>query len=186
MNVHSATASSTFFVGFCTMPGMTKRLVLIFTLCLVSVVCSSGQNKFPYEEYDPRTLAELVEHGIANNPDYKDAKQVMIEGKPFYSAVRVKVTGTSRPLSDAKKNLFKMWQGALQMDPRVLDLLDKEYLFKECDREYWVAVQKQVAAYFPKELKEGDTITLYLMMVGGTKEKEGWEIVFLTNEYRKY
>ena len=182
MNIHSATTCSTFFHNSYTMPEMIKRLALIFTLWITIVICVHAQNKFPYEEYDPRTLAELVEHGVANNNDYKDTKQIMIDAKPFYSAVRVKFTGTSRPLSDAKKNLFKMWQGTLQIDPKVLDQLDKEYLFKECDREYWIPVQKQVAAYFPKELKEGDTITLYLMIVGGVKEKEGWDIIFLTNE----
>lgn len=59
-------------------------------------------------------------------------------------------------------------------------------LVKECDKEYWVTVQKQVAGYFPKELKAGDRITLYLMVVGGVKTAEKWDVVFLVNEFRKY
>lgn len=110
----------------------------------------------------------------------------MIDAKPFYSAVRIRYTGKSRPLADEKKNLLKLWQETLQMDPRVLNTLDNEYLFKECDKEYWIPVQKQVAGYFPKELRAGDTITLYLMLVGGVKGPTSWDVVFVVNEYRKY
>ena len=144
-----------------------------------------AQEKFPYEIYDPRTIAELVERS-SSTQEIKGSKQLMIDAKPFYSAVRVRYTGKTRPLTDEKRNLFKLWQETLQMDPRVLNTLDNEYLFKECDKEYWLPVQKQVAGYFPKELKTGETITLYLMLVGGLKTPNSWDIIFIVNEYRKY
>ncbi len=124
---------------------------------------------FPYQEYKSRTLSEFAEmDSDVTKRDYKE-KQLLIHAKPFYSAIRVKYVGTSRPVSTDKKNLFKLWQGSIGYDPKVLTLLENEYLFKECDKEYWIPVQKQVAAYFPKEMKEGDMITLYLMAVGGLK-----------------
>jgi hypothetical protein len=81
-------------------------------------------------------------------------------------------------------NLFKLWQESLNIKASTLTLLKDKYLFKECDKEYWIPFQKQVAAYFPKELKAGDRITLYLMAVGAVKTKDYWEFVFLTNEFK--
>ena len=158
-------------------------LLLIFAFSINPAVYAQG---FPYQEYKTRTLSELIEMDAdVTQRDYKQ-KQLMLHGQPFYSAVRMKYTGQSKLLSAEKKNLFKLWQETLQYDKKVLSLLESEYLFKECDKEYWIPVQKQVAAYFPKELKEGDTITLYLMAVGGLKVTDKWEFVFLTAEFQKY
>ncbi len=121
-----------------------------------------------------------------NRLSIDDKKGILIRAKPFYSAIRVEYTGKSRAISSERLNLFSVWQKSLGVDAKVLTLLESEYLFKECDKEYWIPVQKQVAAYFPKELKIGDKITLYLMAVGGVKVNNDWESVFLTNEFKKY
>ena len=163
-----------------------KRVVVLLAVTLFLALTSCpAQDKFPYEIYDPRTLSELVERS-SSTPELKGAKQLMIDAKPFYSAVRIKYTGKSRPLTEERKKLFKLWQEALQVDPQILATLDSEYLFKECEKEYWIPVQKPVASYFPKELKIGDTITLYLMLVGGVKTPTSWDVVFFVNEFRKY
>jgi hypothetical protein len=121
-----------------------------------------------------------------NDSEHVQNKGFLINAKPYYSAVRVEFADKSRPISPARLNLIKSWQGTLGIDAKILTLLENEFLFKECDKEYWIPVQKQVAAYFPKELKKGDRITLYLMVVGGVKSNNGLEGVFLTNEFKKY
>ena len=158
-------------------------LLLILFSFTAQTVHSQG---FPYQEYKTRTLAELVEMNTSKVKKTNFKKGMMINAKPFYSAIRVEYTGKARPLSSAKTDLFKFWQKSLSVDENVLTLLKDEYLFRECGNEYWIPVQKQVAAYFPKELKKGDKITLYLMAVGGVKVKNNWEFIFLTNEFKKY
>ena len=162
-----------------------SALLLTFAFTLISqTVFAQG---FPYQEYKTRTLSELVEmDSDVRKIDYEDKKGILIHAKPFYSAIRVEYTGKSRAISSEKMNLFKLWQGSLGVDAKILTLLENEYLFKECDKEYWIPVQKQVAAYFPKELKDGDRITLYLMAVGGVKVKDEWDFVFLISEFQKY
>src|SRR5262249_20279229 len=145
----------------------------------------SAQN-FPYEQYAPRTLFELVEMteaGAKNIPP--DRGQIIINAKPFYSAIRVKYIGTSKPVTKEETDYLKMWQGSLGYDEKVPGFYENKYLFKECEKEYWIPVQKQVAAYFPKELKSGDMITLYLMFPGGQKLKpaDTWNFIFLVNEF---
>ncbi|MFV0387689.1 MAG: hypothetical protein ACK5NT_02950 [Pyrinomonadaceae bacterium] len=163
------------------------HIISITIAVLLFTVLAEAQNTFPYELYEPRTFEEFDEiHLVETEPDYGSATPLMISANPFYSAIRVEYTAKSRKLSDDKLNLFKIWVGMLNLNSKVLERLESEYLFKECDREFWIPVQKQVAAYFPKELKEGDMVTLYVMAVGGLKPKNDWEYVFLTNEFRKY
>lgn len=165
----------------------THRILIAIGIIVLSSTVTWTQ-KFPYEEYDPRTLDELVAQSAASLMAVSDKPQMMLDAKPFYSAIRVKFIGTSRPISAKKKSLFKMWQESMGTDAKMLTLLEDEYLFQECGKEYWIAVQKQVAAYFPKELKTGDTITLYLMVIGGLKQsdKDAFDPAFLVNEFRKY
>lgn len=161
----------------------TFLLIFVFTI-IAQTVYSQG---FPYHLYNPRTLSELIEINTPKEEiDYKGSKQILISAKPFYSAVRVEYTGESRQISKDKLELFKFWQETLKINSDVLTRLDNEYLFKQCDVELWIPVQKQVASYFPKELEKKDKITLYLMAVGGIKPKDKWEHAFLVNEFTKY
>ncbi len=169
---------------------MKKILSIIFCLAVLLVfVTPNFAQGFPYEKYDPRTLSELVKMGEEagkNTPN--DKAKIIIDGKPFYSAIRVKFVGTSKPVTKEEKDYLKLWQGSLGYDEEILKMYENKYLFKECDKEYWIPVQKQVATYFPKELKSGDMITLYLMYAGGFKLKptDEWDFLFLVNEFRKY
>ncbi len=169
---------------------MKNILILIFVLAItIFSINSTLAQDFPYEKYDPRTLSELVEMDEKGSKDMPgDKGQMIIHAKLFHSAVRVKFIGTSKTVSKEEKDYLKLWQSSLGIDPEILELYENKYLFKECDKEYWIPVQKQVAAYFPKELKSGDMITLYLMYPGGVKPKSAnsWNFIFLVNEFRKY
>lgn len=165
---------------------MKRFLPLIFVLavCLFSATFTFAQG-FPYHLYDPRTMAELVEKN-SGVKKVEGSKNLMISANPFYSAVRLEYLGKSRVLSKEKVGLFKIWQEALEVDSRLLSILDKEFLFKECDKEYWIPVQKPAANDFPEDFKSGDKITLYLMMVGGIEDKGTWDWVFFTNSFKVY
>ena len=165
------------------------EFVFLTTVFFAGFSSIFAQQRFPYEEYDPRTLAELVSlNEEASKTMPKDKGQMIINGKPFYSAVRVKYVGTSKPLSKEETDFLKLWQTSLGYPEEILVLYENKYLFKECDQEYWIPVQKQLTTYFPKELKAGDMITLYLMYPGGLKLKsaDSWNFIFLVNEFVKY
>ena len=143
---------------------------------------------FPYQEYLPRTLAELSIMGETSTKGLPaDKGQLLINGKPFYSAVRVKYIGTVKPLSKEETDYLKLWQSSLGYDEALLKLFENKYLFKKCEKEYWVPMQKQVAEYLPKEVKTGDSVTLYIMFPGGLKPQptDNWNFIFLANEFQK-
>lgn len=161
---------------------------LILTFSLIIFSSSVYGQSFPYHLYDTRTISELVELNMEESKTLKanGTKQIMISAKPFYSAIRLEYAGQSRSLTKEKLGLFKIWQESLGVDPRLNDMLDKEFLFKECGKEYWIPVQKPAAQDFPTDLKNGDRITLYLMMVGGIEDKGNWDFIFFTNSFKIY
>lgn len=162
-------------------------LIFVIAVCLFSSTFTFAQG-FPYHLYNTRTLAELVELNVIESKKLKDdgTKKIMISADPFYSAIRLEYAGKSRVISKEKLALFKIWQESLEVDPKLFGMLDKEFLFKECDKEYWIPVQKPAANDFPPDFKAGDKITLYLMMVGGLEDKGNWDFVFFTNSFKIY
>lgn len=167
----------------------SKLILALFVLAFCAATVRA-QDEFPYDVYKPRTVSEMV----ALNADGKnadvvygktDAPQMVLYADFLHSQTRVKFANKSRPISAARRELLKFWQTTFKMDEKILNLYENEYLFKECESEHWIPVQKQVAAYFPKELKEGDMISLFLMRGGGRKVGSGWDWVFLVNEFKK-
>lgn len=167
---------------------MKKTVFILFLTTLFALFNNSGYGQgFPYHLYQTRTMAELVDLNASKSKKITvEAKQMMISDNPFYSAVRLEYAGKSRSLSKEKLDLFKIWQETFEVDSRLLGMLDKEFLFKQCAKEYWIPVQKPAADDFPKDFKAGDKITLYLMMVGGLEDKGNREYVFFTNSFRMY
>ncbi len=156
--------------------------LLIFALFFTAHIVPAQD--FDYDRYKPRTLSELIE---LNNPKLEDStkKTFIISADWFHSHVRLKYIGTSRVISAERKELINNWKKAFNINAETTDMFEKEYLFKECDKDYWLPVQKQVASFFPKELKAGEMVTLYLFFGGGIKTKVKSEYLFLVNEFVK-
>ena len=173
---------------------MKNILSIALLFIVISFVAQTAYSQgFPYHLYAPRTMAELTElNSVAEKTQTIGKTQIAISAKPFYSAVRLEYAGESRKLSERKLAFYKIWATALNVgssntDFNVLDIIQKEYLFRECGKEYWLTVSTPAANDFPKELKKGDKITLYLMMAGGTKfDKEDWNYMYLTNSFKIY
>lgn len=173
---------------------MKKRVISLFFLFLFLGISQTAYSQdFPYHLYAPRTMAELAElSSAAEGTQTIGLTQIGISAKPFYSAVRLEYVGQSRNLSERKLGFYKIWDATLNVGStntkvNVLDILKKEYLFRECDKEYWITVSTPAANDFPKNMKKGDRITLYLMMTGGLKyDKEAWEGMYLANSFKNY
>ena len=170
---------------------------LFSTLLLISVFIIIAQTAysqgFPYHLYATRTMAELAElNSAAEQTQVIGKTQIAISAEPFYSAVRLEYVGESRKLSERKLGFYKIWTASLNIKSsntnfNPLDIIKTEYLFKECGKEYWITVQTPAANDFPKNMKKGDRITLYMMVVGGMKfDKEDWDYMYLTNSFKIY
>ena len=168
----------------------------ISLLIFVALLCaaeSTYSQEFPYHLYAPRTIAELaVLSSAAEEGQTIGLTKIGISANPFYSAIRLEYGGEVRNLSERKLGFYKIWAATLNVGgtntrQKILDILQREFLFKECDKEYWITVSTPAANDFPKNMKKGDRITLYLMLAGGIKyDKEPWNGMYLANSFKNY
>lgn len=163
-------------------------LGLFFVLSFHSIALS--QDESPWDKYKFRTLSEII--------NFNDIAELKKKTKPtskidfisatlFHSKVRLSFIGTSRPISKIHQELMNHWSKSLGFDENTINLYEKEFLFKECNKEFWIPIQKKVSEFFPKELKSGDMVTLFVIHVGGRKETNAKEFdwLFLSTEFEK-
>jgi hypothetical protein len=166
---------------------MSKSRILLL-LILISPLFTSTcfAQGFPWDDFKRRTLKEIVSLDAREIQDSERQKRVIFHADMLLSVIRVKYTGKSRPLSDVKKDFLKKWAQTLaQNADEYAAHYEQDFLFKEDGVEYWLPVQKQVSAYFPKELKEGDEIDIYIVRAGGICSKKVCDWLFLVEEFQK-
>jgi hypothetical protein len=167
---------------------MVYKIIILIAVILAFSIAAAAQSDFPYEKYKPRTISEIlaISAEMQKKPDDKlPVPNIIFSADFLHSQVRVKFQNKSRPIPAERKELLGQWQKVFSVDGKLAARFTDEYLFTECGVEYWMPVQSQVASYFPKELKEGDMITLYLIRSAGRKTKDGFDWIFLVNEFEK-
>ena len=86
---------------------------------------------------------------------------------------------------DTTRNHRQVWiraRAALGMRSAAEDLYDREFLFLEGGREFWIPVYKQTAIWLERELEDGDLVDAYVFYAGGVKENGAFRPVFLAME----
>jgi len=165
-----------------------RNLIFVLAIFFLTTLTTNAQG-FPWHEYKPRTMGEIIKLNADVETRKYEQRQIALSANPLYSQVRVVYTGTSRPISSARKDLLKMWAEMLNIKTSkgsdVTKLYENELLFTECGKEYWLPVQKQVIPYFEKELQKDDMVSLFIGRVGGEKVAEKWDWLFLVNEFQK-
>jgi len=169
-----------------------KRKFISLTLLVVLIASQVFAQDFDWDKYKPRTLKEITT--VLAEASFKDPDVLITDGKggsiilsrdTFPSQIKVVYTGSSRKVSDKKKEVIAAWLRVYGKPQEYLNLFESEYLFTEDSKEYWLPVQKQVASYFEKELQKGNKVNLYAAWVGARKESGSVEHVFLVNEFEK-
>lgn len=97
--------------------------------------------------------------------------------------VRAVYTGQSRPLDQRRQAFIIAFASTSVGNGGYAALYEREYRFTADGRDWWLPAQNQVASYFPKELKAGQTVTLYVRNAGGFRLSDSWDWVFLVEEF---
>lgn len=146
---------------------MLLKYSICVTLFVVAVsVGSSAQSD--WHTYPVRSMAEIVR---AHEGDAANKAELIVSADPFPSKTDVTYTGKRRPVNEYTKFFIGVWAETRNLPAQNTAMLAEEYLFKANDREYWMPVDKRLVPYFEKDLKEGDTITIYYFFIGGYHEK---------------
>ena len=171
---------------------MWRLKQIIGSALLVALVANQPLAQ-DWDKYKPRTLkqitSELAEASFKDPDvvivDEKKSESTVLSHDTFPSVVTVVYTGSSRKVSDKKKEVIAAWLKVFQRPPEYLNLFENEYLFTEDGKEYWLPVQAQVASYFERELRKSDKVNLFAVWVGARRDSAGTEHVFLVNEFEK-
>lgn len=162
------------------------RFLFLLSLTLSLFASASFAQGFPWDDFKRRTLKEIVSIDAKEIRDSERENRVIFHADMLLSVVRVKYTGKSRPISDVKKGFLKTWaQTFSQNAEEYAANYERDFLFTEGGVEYWLPVQKKVSAYFPKELKEGDDVDIYIVRAGGVCSKKVCDWLFLVEEFQK-
>lgn len=169
-----------------------KRFIwfgLILFLIVFRPSPASAQG-FPWKDFERRTLQELVKTNereeAENIARFPDQTQFVFRDSTLPSAVQLTYTGESRPLSVERKKFIETWARSYYRNTGYANLYAAEFLFKEGSEDYWLPVQKDVAKYFPEELKKGDPVDLYLIVPGGLRVNKGKTVwLFLVEQFQQ-
>lgn len=96
---------------------------------------------------------------------------------------RAVYTGQSRPLDQRRQAFINAFASTSLGNERYAALYEREYRFTAGGQDWWLPVQSQVAGYFTKELKVGQTVWLYIRNAGGFRLSDSWDWVFLVEEF---
>jgi hypothetical protein len=92
-------------------------------------------------------------------------------------------TGQSRPIDQRRLGFIEAFASSADGNGAYASLYSREYLFQSGGKSHWLPVQAKVASYFAEELKAGTPVTLFLRNAGGFRTDQGWEWVFLVEEF---
>jgi hypothetical protein len=62
--------------------------------------------------------------------------------------------------------VLRRWAGGILHDSSIAGQYDNEYLFRESGRDHWLAIQRALELDIARELKPGDSVTLFVAWFG--------------------
>ena len=169
-----------------------KRLLLgFFMVLLVGNTPVLGQDPAGPGPKKPRTTADYTPRTwseIANSFAFSgtgDGGEILT-GSLFPSRLRATYRSSTRPLSEAKKNVILHWAQRYAGDPdHYIKPYETEVLFNEKNAGHWLVVNKTLLPRFEKEVRNGAAVDLYLIRLGAIRIDEKWEPVLLVESFAK-
>jgi hypothetical protein len=168
---------------------MTKIKLTFGLLIMVGIasnIFAQARPKKPRElaDYTPRTLNEMSQ--LQGRLSESSNKNVTIHGEIFPTRVTAVYEDTSRPLGQKTKDTIATWANRFAGAPETYTRpYQKEVLFSENGRKYWLAVRTEFSPRLKQELKKGDTVDLFVIKLGSARHGEKWEPVLLVEKFVK-
>lgn len=147
----------------------------LFILATTFALVSAYAEEFNFGAYKPTTLSGAT----AEHRDYpKD--DFVIEAGNFKYAVVGTYTGGHRETVTTTKDLIRHWVKSLGHPKEYESLFDHEVEIKSDGKKYWLPIQNPMVQSFASEIREDHPVKLYIMLIGGTKDR----LVFAINEFQ--
>ncbi|HEY4031775.1 MAG TPA: hypothetical protein VGM25_15635 [Caulobacteraceae bacterium] len=162
-----------------------RRVLLIIALSTALLSVGAGALA---QGYPPLSFPQMIQLDLAL---IRQQHQPERPGDLFFNPstetggakARAVYTGQSRPLDQRKQAFINAFASTSIGNERYATLYEREYRFTAGGQDWWLPVQSQVAGYFAKELKAGQSVSLYIRNAGGFRQSDSWDWVFLVEEF---
>jgi hypothetical protein len=93
--------------------------------------------------------------------------------------VHVVYTGRKRPVPPERGFFLEQWLRSIGAKRDFLRLFERDLLFREGSREYWLTTQATLVASLEKKVAPGSPLDLFVVWAGVVRG----DFVFLVNEF---
>jgi hypothetical protein len=167
---------------------MKRTLLFLALLANSPISClPQPQEDSKWDKYLPRTIQSIMDAHSAAITEFgaepAEKNHVFLTADSFPSRVRLEYLGKSRPLVDKRQLLVSFWAKMMKRPEDTVNIFGTEMLFREGDKDLWIAVQRPLVDPLPKEVPLARKFTAYVMWMGAIKSGEHWEWVFAMNEF---
>jgi len=142
-----------------------------------------------WDRYQPGTLTaatsaadSIIRQSLIEVPDKHPSEHFFGDKRAILATVIYK--GDSRPINPIKHQLIARWGMSILRDSSIAADFHREYLFQEGDKLFWLPVQDPVATYFPKELRPGQAVSLFVMLIAAYSEDDVITWATIVNEFK--
>jgi hypothetical protein len=144
-----------------------------------------------WERYEARTMDEVIAfHTKYGDLDEVDENEIHIEMSPVYqypSRVLMTYGEEFREIGELRRMILTA-QLAIFVpnftEEQRNEMYQEEVLFLDGEKEYWIPVQSQLVQFIHNELSEGDSIVIYIIYLGATKEEGEVKLLFSVNAWQ--
>jgi len=171
------------------------RLKILLLLSALSAGKSFAQSS--WDRYKPGTLAAVMNEGestiraalretdsVTRNAAGGRKPSQHFLGYDYPTVATVIYKGDSRRVDPIRRELIADWGRTYRRDSSIVADFSREYLFQEGDKLLWLPVQDRVASFFPKELRPGQRVSLWTMLLGGYYDEGAITWAFIVNEFK--
>jgi hypothetical protein len=158
-------------------------LVGVAVLLLAGVSAAHAQGA--WDRYKPGSLHDVEEAGLEELATFlsPDGPRTALSGHDHPTRARVVYTGESRGMTAGAAELIGLWVRAFGHAAETESLFQKELLFREDGRAFWLPVQEPLVAHL-ETLEPGSPVMLYVIWLGARRESGGQFVgLFVVNEF---
>jgi hypothetical protein len=171
------------------MSGVSSRLARcgeLFTFVLLLLApFQSALGQSSWDRYKPGTLASIMAaHDSVIRASWRGGRpSEHFSGDNYPTLATVLYLGDSRPIDPNRLSVIRRWGKAFMRDSTIADDFHREYLFQEGALRLWLPVQDTVASFFPRELRAGQPVKLFVSWLGAHYEGREITWAFVVNEF---
>jgi hypothetical protein len=159
------------------------RRFLLLTWAAMAVAAQAGG--FPFEAFRATTIKQL----LIDESEHTVRDQYSTPGsRLFHPPERIRLvatfTGEHRPLAATSAKFIALYGASRPGNEAWATQFTEEWRFEAEGKTWWLPVENQVAAFFPKELRPGDKVELYAVFTGFQWLEKGYDVMLLVEEFQ--